>query len=104
LAGLAQLDGNPKPGVMILSSSRNPRKTSTTICAYQSDSDGTFNLRDILPGKYFLMAIDGGWDLDWANPAVLKSFHDQAQVIQIARDDSIKVTLAVQRPTKNVPR
>jgi hypothetical protein len=50
------------------------------------------------------MAIDGGWDLDWANPAVLKSFHDQAQVIQIARDDSIKVTLAVQRPTKNVPR
>ena len=70
----------------------------------QSDSDGTFNLRDILPGKYFLMAIDGGWDLDRADPAVLKQFHDRAQVIQIAPGDSKKVTINVQRPANSKPR
>jgi hypothetical protein len=103
LAGLAQSDGKPKSGVMILLDPESAQNFDD-MRMDQSDSDGTFNLRDILPGKYFLMAIDGGWDIDWTDPAVLKPFRDRAQVVQIAPDDSMKVTLAVQRPTKTVPR
>jgi Carboxypeptidase regulatory-like domain len=96
LAGLARLDGKPKSGVMILLEPESAQNFDDDRRMDQSDSDGTFNLRDILPGKYFLMAIDGGWDLDWNDPAVRKPFHHQAQVIQIAPADSMKVTLAVQ--------
>lgn len=103
LAGLAQLDGKPKSGVMILLQPESPQNFDDESRMDQSDSDGTFNLRDILPGKYFLMAIDGGWDLDRTDPAVLKPFHDQAQAIQIAPDDSLKVTVNVQRPSKSNP-
>jgi len=104
LAGLAQLDGKPKSGIMILLEPESAQNFDDDSRMDQSDSDGSFNLRDILPGKYFLMAIDGGWDLDWTDTAVLKSFHDRAQVLQIAPDDSLKVTLAVQQPSKSNPR
>jgi hypothetical protein len=33
----------------------------------QSDSDGTFTLPRTRPGKYVLMAIEDGWDLEWAD-------------------------------------
>ena len=69
-----------------------------------SDSDGTFALREILPGKYRLMAIDDGWDLEWANPAVLKPFRENAQIFEIVPDGSTKATVNVQRSTKNTPR
>ena len=104
LAGLAQLNGKPKSGVMILLQPESAQNFDDDLRMDQSDSDGTFNLGNILPGKYFLMAIDGGWDIDWTDPAVLKPFHDQAQVIQIAPDDSLKVTINVQRPSKTNPR
>jgi hypothetical protein len=67
----------------------------------QSDSDGTFSLRNILPGKYWLMAIQDGWDLEWANPVVLQPFNAGAQVMQIAPDETKKMTVNVQRKPKN---
>jgi len=40
----------------------------------QSDSDGTFTLRRILPGDYTVIAVADGWDLAWTDPAVLKAY------------------------------
>ncbi len=40
----------------------------------QSDSDGTFTLRAVLPGDYRVVAVAEGWDLEWTNAAVLKSY------------------------------
>jgi hypothetical protein len=37
----------------------------------QSDSDGSFALRDVAPGRYTVVAIEDGWDLDWARPEVI---------------------------------
>ena len=88
---------------MILLEPESAQNFDTDMRMDQSDSDGTFNLRDILPGKYFLMALDDGWDLDWTDPAVLRPFRDQAQVVQIAPDDSMKVTINVQRRSKSSP-
>jgi len=34
----------------------------------QSDSDGSFSLRDAAPGKYTVVAIEDGWELEWAAP------------------------------------
>jgi len=40
----------------------------------QSDSDGTFTLRRVVPGSYTVVAVADGWDLDWQNPAVVKAY------------------------------
>ncbi len=67
----------------------------------QSDSDGTFAISGILPGKYLLMAIDDGWDLEWFNPAVLNPFRENAQIFEIMPDGSRKATVNVQRSAKD---
>jgi hypothetical protein len=36
----------------------------------QSDSDGTFALGGILPGRYSLVAVEDGWDLEWTNGTI----------------------------------
>lgn len=37
----------------------------------QSDSDGSFALHDVVPGQYTVVAVQDGWDLDWAQPEVI---------------------------------
>jgi hypothetical protein len=40
----------------------------------QSDSDGTFTLNGVVPGKYVLMAIEDGWELEWKQEVVLAPY------------------------------
>ena len=40
----------------------------------QSDSDGSFALRDVAPGHYTVVAIENGWDLDWERPEVISRY------------------------------
>ena len=70
----------------------------------QSDSDGTFAIGAILPGKYRLMAIEDGWDLEWFNPTVLNPFRENAQIFEIMPDGSTKATVNVQCCAKGNPR
>jgi hypothetical protein len=49
----------------------------------QSDSDGTFTLANVVPGKYSVIALQNGWNLEWSNPAVLEPYMKDAQPLFI---------------------
>jgi Carboxypeptidase regulatory-like domain len=104
IRGIAQLDGKPKAGALVLLVPQSADVFDDNLRMDQSDGDGTFNLGNILPGKYWLMAIQDGWDLEWSNPVVLQPFHEAAELIQIAPDDAKKITANIQRITKNNSR
>jgi hypothetical protein len=104
VTGVAQLDGKPKAGALVLLVPQSAEGFDDNLRMDQSDSDGSFYLGGILPGKYLLMAIEDGWDLEWANPVALKPFHEGAEVIPIAPDDTKKITVNVQRNPQNKPR
>jgi hypothetical protein len=40
----------------------------------QSDSDGSFTLRDVASGQYTVVAIQDGWELDWSRPEVIARY------------------------------
>jgi hypothetical protein len=40
----------------------------------QSDSDGSFSLRNVVPGRYTVVAIEDGWVLDWSRPDVIARY------------------------------
>jgi hypothetical protein len=46
---------------------RNPAAYRALVRRDQSDSDGSFSLRNVPPGQYTVIAIDDGWKLDWRN-------------------------------------
>ena len=61
----------------------------------QSDSDGTFTLREIPPGRYTLLAIDDGSGLAYADPAAIQPYLAGGQVIDIPMADAGPVKVQV---------
>ena len=40
----------------------------------QSNTDGSFELLDVIPGDYILLAIDRGWEINWHDPVTLNRY------------------------------
>ena len=70
------------------------RRFSNLVRRDQSDSDGSFALRDAAPGEYTVVAIDGGWDdgigLDWTRPEVIARYLPGGIAVTV-KDTSDKV-------------
>ncbi len=49
----------------------------------QSDSDGTFRLEDVVPGKYSLIAVENGWEADWRSAEFLGRFVGNGKKLEI---------------------
>jgi protocatechuate 3,4-dioxygenase beta subunit len=62
----------------------------------QTDSDGTYTLRDVLPGRYRMLAIDDGWELEWANLSLLKNRLEHAQKIEVQPNKTYQTVLNVE--------
>jgi hypothetical protein len=71
---------------MILLVPEHPEVNLPKFRRDESDNDGTFTLRDVLPGRYKVMAVEDGWDWEWGNPALLKKRLERAQEIEVQPD------------------
>jgi len=94
--GVAQRENKPVAGAMILLVPQNFTGDSFSIRRDQSDSDGTFTLQQVPPGIYTVMAIETGWDQEWANPSVVKRWMAQGEIIYVSPDNTNTVKVNVQ--------
>ena len=94
--GTVMRDGKPWSGAMVVLVPRNPGNSSVLFRRDQSDSDGTFTLRDVVPGPYTLLAIQDGWHLAWTDPAVLKPYLPKGEPLQITPSAKLQSTISVQ--------
>jgi hypothetical protein len=81
--GFAKRAGKPGPGAMIVLVPKNPEANRDLFRRDQSDLDGSFTLRGVVPGSYILIAIDDGWELDWARPDVLAPYLKHGQPLTV---------------------
>jgi hypothetical protein len=63
--GFARRDGKGVSGAMIVLVPKQPSAYRALVRRDQSDSDGSFALRDVPGGRYTVVAIEDGWKLDW---------------------------------------
>ncbi|HEV2387017.1 MAG TPA: carboxypeptidase regulatory-like domain-containing protein [Candidatus Acidoferrales bacterium] len=98
VTGVAKLDGKPTAGLMVLAVPESGMNLEQDSRMDQSDSDGTFSLGNIVPGKYILMAIKDGWSLQWRRPGALKPYLAKGLQISIAPGEAAKVSVDAQRP------
>jgi hypothetical protein len=96
LTGIAQRNGKPFPGALIILVPENADSNLPLFRRDQSDSDGSFTLSDILPGKYKIIGIENAWDLEWADPRILKTYLDQAVDVEIRANMKYGGTVKVQ--------
>jgi Carboxypeptidase regulatory-like domain len=97
VTGVAKADGKPTANVMVLLVPETGQNLQEDYRLDQSDSDGTFALGGILPGRYSLVGIEDGWDLEWTNATVLKPYLTKGQTLQISANDQKRVVVEVQQ-------
>jgi carboxypeptidase family protein len=98
LNGMVIKNGRPFASALVLLVPADDENEALPYAQDQSDSDGTFTLRDVFPGRYILLAIEHGWDVDWSTPAAVKPYleHGQAITVQGTMND-LKVKLQPQQ-------
>jgi hypothetical protein len=94
--GIARRNNEPFAGVMILLVPPSPEKNLPLFRRDQSDSDGTFTLHDVLPGRYKILAIEDGWDVEWADMSLFKARLDRAPSIEVAPNRTYQTTVNVE--------
>ena len=96
ITGVALKKDKPAPGIMIVLAPLDLKSNPALFRRDQSDSDGSFELGFIVPGRYTLMAIEDGWDLEWADPGVLQKYIAGGESVQIAPNQKTEVHVKVQ--------
>jgi hypothetical protein len=96
VSGVVLRDGKPLAGAMVMLVPPDPVHSRLLVRRDQSDSDGTFTLGQVVPGKYTLLAIENGWELEWRNPAVLKPYLSAAETLEVQPNGKHNVTVGVQ--------
>jgi hypothetical protein len=72
--GIAKRAGKPFAGAMVVLVPKNPETDRSFFRRDQTDLDGTFALKNVVPGSYTILAIADGWDLDWSQPGVIAAY------------------------------
>ena len=59
---------------MVVLVPKNPEGNHDLFRRDQSDLDGTFVFHHVVAGTYNVVAIENGWDLDWAQPEIIAAY------------------------------
>jgi hypothetical protein len=94
--GVALRDGKPVAGVMVVLVPHDARSDTSLYRRDQSNSDGTFSLFAVPPGRYTVVALADGWNLEWQNPAVLDPFLKNGESIDVRGEAPQQVKVKVQ--------
>jgi hypothetical protein len=91
------MDGDkPLPGAMVVLVPEEISDNASLFRRDQSDSDGTFTLPDVVPGRYTAIAIRNGWDLEWGSPDVLHSYLAHGTAVLIGGKQQLDIKVAAQ--------
>ncbi len=68
--------GKPASGAMVLlvPATLGAPGDLSAIVREETNTDGTFFIDSIVPGRYILVAIDHGWDVKWRDPVTLAQY------------------------------
>ncbi len=100
--GFAKRSGKAAAGVMVVLVPEDPDANLELFRRDQSDLDGSFTVRQVIPGTYTILAIEDGWDLDWAKPAVIESYRRHGQKIVV--EDESKGSMQLAGPVEVQPK
>jgi uncharacterized protein (DUF2141 family) len=83
IEGAVQKKGKPVAGVMVALVPKDPEAHIELFRRDQSDFDGTFVLRGVIPGSYTIVAVEDAWGFEWQQPGVLARYVQHGQNLTI---------------------
>ncbi|HZQ67044.1 MAG TPA: carboxypeptidase-like regulatory domain-containing protein [Terriglobales bacterium] len=94
--GVALRDGKGRGGAMVMLVPQDMEHNVSLARRDQSDSDGTFSLFAVPPGKYTVIAIENGWELEWRDRAVIAPYLRNGTPITVSPGHKENITVTVQ--------
>jgi hypothetical protein len=101
IEGFARKGGKGAAGVMVVLAPKDAAGLRALARRDQSDSDGSFSLRDVAPGQYTVVAIEDGWELDWARAGVLSRFLAQGIPVTVTDRSGQRIRLSAPVPVQS---
>ncbi len=92
--GMASRAGKAFSGAMIVLVPKDLQADRDHFHRDESNLDGSFDLKNVIPGSYTIIAIEDGWDLDWAVPGVLARYLQHGQPIEVVSESTTTMHLA----------
>ena len=83
IEGVVEKKGKPIGGVMVALVPNEPDSHLELLRRDQSDFDGTFLLRGVIPGTYTIVAVEDAWGFEWLKAGALTRYvqHGQSVII-----------------------
>jgi hypothetical protein len=83
IEGVVKRGDKPAAGIMVALVPKDPESHREMFRRDQSDFDGTFQLRDVIPGSYTIVAVEDAWGFQWQQPGVLARYVQHGQNLTI---------------------
>ncbi|MBB5062129.1 carboxypeptidase-like regulatory domain-containing protein [Granulicella mallensis] len=100
VSGFARYQGKPSVGaeVLLIPATFGEPESITTVRRDQTNTDGSYQLPEIIPGQYILIAIDHGWQVNWNDPATLRGYLLHGVPLDLKSGANVKQEIAAQAP------
>jgi Carboxypeptidase regulatory-like domain len=98
--GVVSFQGKPSIGAMILlvPTTIDDPNSLRILRRDQTNTDGGYDLADVIPGQYILVAIDHGWQINWSDPATLRRYLGQGVPVELTSGANVKQDLSARAP------
>ena len=83
IEGVVHKNSKPVAGVMVALVPKDPENHVELFRRDQSDFDGTFLVRGVIPGSYTIVAVEDAWGFEWLQPGVLARYVQHGQNLTI---------------------
>ena len=100
VTGVAALNGAPSVGAMVLlvPAGLDDPGSFATVVRDQTNTDGSFDLLNVIPGQYILIAIDHGWSVNLNDPSTLRRYLSQGVPLELRANQNLRQNITTQAP------
>jgi hypothetical protein len=93
LSGTVRYDGKAAPGRVVLLPENAPRQAAII----SADAGGTFSFQELAPGRYFLLALGNGTEIDLQDEGTLRRIQSQGEAVELQSDGRASVELELKK-------
>lgn len=93
LSGTVRHDGKAAPGRVVLLPENVPRQAAMI----SADAGGGFSFHDLAPGRYFLLALKNGTEIDLDDEGMLRRIQSQGEAVELRADGRASVELELKK-------
>jgi hypothetical protein len=100
LTGIASLQDKPAVGAvaLLVPTTIDDPNSLRILRRDQTNTDGSFDMADVIPGQYILVVLDHGWEINWSDPLTLRGYLSHGVPLDLAPGANVKQNINAQAP------